>query len=92
MKQFIKITSENKAKNKAQELVQEHLLKLDQTLRPDIYSARLSVITAFKHALSKYTGKAKLPELKRYDPSRGTVVYCVEGLIYLSIYTVKNEL
>lgn len=42
MKQFIKITSENKPKNKAQELVQDHLLKLDHTLHPGIHSARVA--------------------------------------------------
>lgn len=91
MKQFIKITSELKPKNKAHELAREHLRKLDKTLHPGIHSAKLAVNIHFKEALKKYNGRATRPELKWYEYETGTQNYYVDGLIYLSIYTVKEE-
>ncbi|PDS24662.1 hypothetical protein [Flavobacterium branchiophilum] len=90
-KQFIRVAKTNASKNKVQLLIIKHFLLIDKTLYCNLNEAVNMVKQIFESALKEYTGNAKIPELKRFDTDKNTLVYFVEDLIYIDIHTVLND-
>ncbi len=90
-KQFLRIAKTNASKNKVQSLVIMSLEMIDNTLHKNIGDAKKMVKHQFDQALKQYTGKAKIPELKEFNPSEETTSFYVEDLIYIDIHSVKID-
>jgi hypothetical protein len=89
-KQFIKVDKWNLPKNKVQEVCQNELKKLNQTLWINFEDATHAITDKFDSALDKYQGKAKIPQLKQFRPNPDCYQYYIEDVIYLTIYEIKG--
>lgn len=90
-KQFLRIAKTNASKNKVQLLVIKHFELIDKTLYNNLNEAVNMVKQSFENALREYSGTAKVPELKKHDTEKNTVMYFVDELIYIDIHTIKND-
>lgn len=87
-KQFIKVNTSWQSKNKLQALLQEEIKKLDQTLWPCETLAREAVVSLYKKACERYTGKCELLSLSSWENTDNSISYGIDTVFQVTIYKV----
>lgn len=90
-KHFIKVTQNYSTKNRVQELVLNSLTILDHTLCANLSDAKKLIKKNFNSAINSYNGRAKLPELRDFEPNDKTTTFSVEDVITLQVYQVSID-
>ncbi|QYS86323.1 hypothetical protein JJC03_15595 [Flavobacterium oreochromis] len=90
-KDFIKVTQSYSTKNRVQELVLNSLIILDHTLSSDIGAAKKMIKKNFNSGVNSYNGRAKLPELREYQPDNNTTTFIVDDVIIIQVYKVSID-
>lgn len=91
-KQFIKVTKTYSTKNKLQLAILKRLEEADASLFRKRSYAQAFVRHLYEEGVRSYKGNAVVPELRTHEPDENQVVYYVDDVIFLSIYTVKTDL
>lgn len=90
-KHFIKVTQTYATKNRVQELCLNELIILDHLLCCNFKEAKEMIKTQFDIAINSYKGRAKLPELRDFEPNNKTTTFSVEDVITLQVYKVSTD-
>lgn len=91
-KQFTKVTKTYSTKNKLQLYILRELEQVDCLLFTNESEAVNYIKQLYKIALESYNGNAAIPTLKKHDPKTGELMYYVDDVINISIYTIKTDL
>lgn len=91
-KHFAKVTKTYSTKNKLQLYILKELELIDRFLFASKEEAGNYINNMYSIAIESYNGTAAVPELKKHEPDENQVVYYVEDVIFLSIFTVKTDL
>lgn len=91
-KQFTKVTKTYSTKNKLQGLILQELQLADCLLFSDPKEAKNYINQLYENALKRYKGNATVPALKTHKACDSEMLTYVEDVIYISTYTLKNDL